>query len=399
MPKITTSILRGLPPLDRGVPKRRIFDEIVTGFIVEQRVTTITFYFRYTDERRRTHEVKLGRWGDITMEQARKRAEQLKAEISLGGDPVADRQRRRAVPLMQDFIRDRYLPHVDAHLASAANVHAYVRRINRVMGGKALDEITQGDVAELGRSVARERLAPSTVNRHMATVRSLLNLAIKWQLFAGPNPAASPGMLPERLREAYLDAPQTQALIRALSTDQCQVSAAALALLAVTGARKNEVLRATWDLVDLDRGVLTVPKERSKSRKARYIALSSYAIAILRRQAAQREADAPFVFPSPRQPGRPLEDVRGAWARASRAAGLPAGLRIHDLRHSFASVLANAGIPLNEIGTMLGHSQLSTTQRYAHHAPQRLLATAEIATRAWDLLALPDQSQAGDRGP
>ena len=94
--------------------------------------------------------------------------------------------------------------------------------------------------------------------------------------------------------------------------------------------------------------------------------------------------------PSDRRPGRALENLRGAWERAKLAAGLPAELRIHDLRHSFASALANAGTPLYEIGTVLGHTQLSTTTRYAHHAPQRLVQTAATAERAWNLLPVPE---------
>lgn len=383
---ITRALLRDLPPLPPGAAKLRLFDDRLPGFIAERRQSGVTFYMRYADPRRRAHEIKLGRLGEVTVEQARKRAEQIRAEVSLGGDPACDLQKRRAVPTLAAFAAERYLPYVEENLASACNIRAYLRRILRVMGRKALDEINQGDVAELRRVLIDERLSPSSVNRHLATARSMFNLAVKWQLVAGANPAASPGMLRERQRDAYLDAAQTQALVRALDADRCQVSAAALALLAVTGARKNEVLRATWDLVDLERGVLTVPKERSKSRKARYIALSPYAVAILRRQAAQRTEQNCHVFPSQRRQGKPLEDVRGAWARATKAAGLPAGLRIHDLRHSFASALANSGIPLNEIGTLLGHTQLSTTLRYAHHAPQRLVATAEVATRAWNLL-------------
>ena len=80
-----------------------------------------------------------------------------------------------------------------------------------------------------------------------------------------------------------------------------------------------------------------------------------------------------------------MEGLRKPWDRAKRAAGLPADLRIHDLRHSLASALANAGTPLYEIGAVLGHSQLSTTTRYAHHSPQRMIATATAAARAWDL--------------
>lgn len=175
--------------------------------------------------------------------------------------------------------------------------------------------------------------------------------------------------------------------MRALDADRCQDSAAALALLAVTGARKNEVLRATWDLVDLGRGVLTVPL--SKSGRPRHIPLSPYAVAILQRQLARRVEGNPFIFPSHIHPERGVEDVRRAWVRAKRLAGLPAELRIHDLRHSFASALANSGIPLNEIGTVLGHSQLSTTARYAHHAPPRLVETAATAQRAWNLPFAP----------
>jgi integrase len=113
------------------------------------------------------------------------------------------------------------------------------------------------------------------------------------------------------------------------------------------------------------------------------------AVGILRRQAGRQNRDNPHVFPSARRPGRALENLRGAWARARRAAGLPEDLRIHDLRHSFASALANAGTPLYEIGTVLGHRQLSTTTRYAHHAPKRLVETASTAARAWNLLPTP----------
>jgi integrase len=150
-----------------------------------------------------------------------------------------------------------------------------------------------------------------------------------------------------------------------------------LALLVTTGARKQEVLRARWEHVDLDRSMLTVP--RAKSGHPRHIPLSPFAAAIVRRQLALREGDGAWVFPSPTLPDRPLANVKRVWAAAKRAAGLPAGTVIHDLRHSFASALANAGVPLFEIGRVLGHAQLSTTTRYAHHAPERLVATAALA--------------------
>ena len=129
--------------------------------------------------------------------------------------------------------------------------------------------------------------------------------------------------------------------------------------------------------------MLTVP--RAKSGNPRHIPLSVFAAAIVRRQLARRTGDCAWVFPSPEKSDRPVANIRRVWATARKAAGLPADTTVHDLRHSFASALANAGIPLFEIGRVLGHTQLSTTTRYAHHAPERLVATASAAAMAWDL--------------
>ncbi len=387
---ITRSLVQKLPPLPEGAVKHRIFDDRLVGFIAEQRQTTVTFYFRYKDARRRQHEVRLGRLGDVTVDQARRRAEQLKAEVSLGGDPAAETAKRKAVPTVEQFAKDRYLPHVQETQRAAHNVEAYLRkRILPALGKKALDEVSAADVADLRRKMVAEGLAAGTCNRHLATLRAMFNQALKWGLYEGRNPASSPGMLRERHRDKYLSPAETQALVRALDADRDETAAAVLALLIVTGARRGEVLNATWEHVDFERGLLTVPL--SKSGRTRHIPLSPVAVAILQRQHAKRaiEPDNQHVFPSARRPGKPVEGVRGAWARAKKAAGLPEDLRIHDLRHSFASALANAGTPLNEIGTVLGHSQLSTTQRYAHHAPQRLIDTATVASRAWNLLAAP----------
>lgn len=178
---ITTALLRSLPPLPDGTVKQRIFDGVLHGFIAERRRSVTTFYFRYADARGRAREVKLGRLGDVTVEQARRRAEHLKASTSLGADPVAERAKLRAVPSLADFARDRYLPHVRERLRSAGNIDAYLRlRILPALGGKRLDEITPGDVAALRLRLAGEGLSNASVNRHLATLRSMLNLALRW---------------------------------------------------------------------------------------------------------------------------------------------------------------------------------------------------------------------------
>ncbi|SOD95510.1 tyrosine-type recombinase/integrase [Caenispirillum bisanense] len=195
-------------------------------------------------------------------------------------------------------------------------------------------------------------------------------------------------MLAERHRDVYLSAQETQALVHALDREPDRDAAAALMLLLLTGARKSEVLNARWEHVDLHRSLLTVP--RSKSGRTRHIPLSPLAVQVIVHQHQRHRpgGDGGWVFPG-KGVGKAREDLRGPWKRAKVAAGLLPDTRIHDLRHSFASALANEGVPLNEIGVILGHSQLATTARYAHHAPQRLVETATVAARAWKLVEGP----------
>lgn len=379
--------MKAPPALPAGVSKVRYFDTTVRGFFVELRTSCATFYFRYTDERGRKPETKLGRYGDVTVDQARRRAEQLKAEVSLGGDPAGEREKRLAVPLFSDFVEDRYLPHVREKLRSFKNVEVYCRkRLVPMLGRKALDEVSVTDVADVRRRLVAEGLSNASVNRHLATLRAAFNLARKWGLWRGDNPASSPGMLPEQHRDLYLDGAQTRALIHALGLEPNREAAAAIALLVLTGARRSEVSLAKWEDVDLGRGLLRVP--RSKNGRTRYIPLSAPAAQLLRVQCARRVLGNPYVFPGVKE-GQPVENLKGPWTRAKAKAGLRPDFRLHDVRHSFASALANAGTPLNEIGVVLGHRELSTTQRYAHHAPQRLIETASVAARVWNLLPAP----------
>lgn len=390
--KISRALIKELPPLPAGTVKKRIFDTQLKGFILEQRPTGFTFYLRYQDERRRTRELKLGNHGVVTIDQARRRAEELKAGISLGADPLAERDKRRAVPTLAEFVRDMYLPHIKEKLRSYATVESQLRlRIVPILGKKAMDEVTQADVADLRRRLIDEGLSNGSVNRYLASVRGVFNAALKWQIVDCRNPAASPNMLREQHRDKFLSVAETQALVKALDAEKDRNAAAALVLLILTGARKMEVLKARWVDVDLTGARLTVPL--SKSGRTRWIPLSSAAVAVLRGQAARAKEEARFVFPG-REPDTPLADLRGPWLRAKKAAGLPDDLRVHDLRHSYASLLANLGTPLNEIGTILGHSQLSTTQRYTHHAQQRLVDTATKAARAWDMLPAPEATVA-----
>jgi integrase len=371
---ITRTLAKSPPAVPAGKRQVRVFDDRIRGFIMEVRDSgSITFWLRYADARGRAKEVRIGRLGDITVDQARQKAEQIRAAVTLGGNPGADRDKVRAVPSFGDFVEQKYLPKVRDTLRAAADYEAMCRlRLVPALGRKGLDEVTPSDVSELRRKLLAEGLSNGRVNRHLAVLRRIFGLALRWGAYEGRNPAAQPDMLPERHREEFLSDAQHIRLLAALEAEADAVAAAAIRLLALTGARKNEVLRARWDYVDLARRTLTVPLAKNGER--RHVPLSDAALAVLR--ALPRALDNQHVFPSARRRGQPLESVRGAWARAKRVAALPASLRLHDLRHSFASALANRGHSLYEIGQILGHKQVATTTRYAHLSQDRLVAAA-----------------------
>jgi integrase len=381
---ITRTSVRNLSPPRPGSRKYRVHDDKISGYFVEVSASgRKTHWLRYTDSRGRRREAKIGKQGDITADQARKRALELKAIVALGGDPAGDRDRLRAVPTFGAFVADRFIPHLHDTIRSHAEYETILRlRVVPYFGRLHLDEISRGHVAAFRRKLIDEGLSNARVNRHLAVLCRALNLALRWELYAGPNPARSPGLLREEPRDLFLTEVQLRALMRALADDPDQVAAGAIALLALTGARKMEILGARFEHVDLDRKLLTVPL--AKSGRRRHVVLSDAALAVLRMQ--RRAPGQEFVFPSARRPGRSIVDVRTVWDRAKAAAGLPTGVRLHDMRHTFASLCINSGVPLYDVSKLLGHTKQSMTARYAHLRDDRLLeaanAVGSIATRA-----------------
>ena len=172
-------------------------------------------------------------------------------------------------------------------------------------------------------------------------------------------------------RDRFLTPEETQRLIAAIEQDENQTAAQAIMLLLLTGGRRNEITQAKWDYVNWERRTLLVPL--SKSGKPRAIALNGQALALLR--AIPRHDGNPYIFPSPVN-GKPSASLFFPWDRIRKRAGL-ADVRLHDLRHSYASFLVNQGISLYVVQGLLGHAHSRTTQRYAHLAHETLLDAAE----------------------
>jgi integrase len=175
-------------------------------------------------------------------------------------------------------------------------------------------------------------------------------------------------------RERYLTQDEVQRLFDELDSNPNKQVAQVIRLLLYTGARKCEVLDARWDEIDFNRRLLTVPAERSKSKKPRHIPLSDAAIELL--QSLPRRDDIPWVFFNPRTKKQPVS-IFHAWDTIRNRVGL-ADVRLHDLRHSYASFLVNAGRSLYEVQKLLGHHDPKVTMRYAHLAPGALIDAANV---------------------
>lgn len=355
--------------------KLDFFDKRCPGFLLEVRVSGgKTFYQRYRDSHGRERQFKIGPASILSVMEAREKGRRVAAEALLGENPQDRRQAQRQMPTLGEFVAESYLPFAKTAKRSWRTDETVLRlHIVPVLGRLPLDQITATAIASLVHRLRLKGYASGTTNRVIVLVKHIFNLAKKWGLPGLPdNPVATLRTEPDVQRERFLSAEEVQRLLRALDTDQNQVAAKAIRLLLLTGARRNEITHARWDYVDWDKNTLLVPL--SKSGRPRAITVSSAAADLLR--TILRIPGNPYIFPSP-VTGRPCPSLHFPWLRIRRKCGLE-GVRLHDLRHSFASFLVNNGVSLYVVQGLLGHTQPRMTQRYAHLARRTLVDAAEV---------------------
>lgn len=358
-----------------GRAKVDYFDADQRGFMLEvRRSGGMTFYQRYADERGRERQFKIGPADALSLDQARKKARIILAQALLGADPQARRRELREIPTLAELVRDRYLPHVKAYKRSWRTDETVFRvHILPLLGSKPIDEVTGDAITDLIQRMRDKGYASGTTNRVLILIRFIFNLARKWKIpGARENPTVGLNTAPDVQRDRFLTAEETKRLIASINIDENRSAAQTIMMLLLTGARRNEVSYAKWDYIDWERRTLLVPI--SKTGKPRVISLNGHAMALLR--SIPRVDGNPYIFPSPIT-GRPCPSLHFPWTRIKQRAILD-DLRLHDLRHSFASFLVNEGVSLYVVQGLLGHTQPRTTQRYAHLAQDTLNNAAEI---------------------
>jgi len=374
MPKVlitrTFAEAAACPP---GRAKVDYFDTDQRGFMLEVRQTGgKTFYQRYTDARGRERQFKLGPADVLSIDKARRKARLVLAQALVGTDPQQQRRELRATPTVKEFVRDRYLPHVKSYKRSWCTDETVLRlHILPMLGPRPVDQIKTEDISALLQTMRDKGYASGTTNRVLILLRYIYNLGRKWRIPGmTENPTLGLSTAPDVQRDRFLTVEETQRLITSIEDDENQTAARAIMLLLLTGGRRNEITQAKWEFVNWDRRTLLVPL--SKSGKPRAIALNAQALALLR---ALPRTDNPYIFPSPVN-GKPSASLFFPWDRIRKRAGLT-DVRLHDLRHSYASFLVNQGISLYVVQGLLGHAHSRTTQRYAHLAHETLLDAAE----------------------
>jgi integrase len=230
-------------------------------------------------------------------------------------------------------------------------------------------EITRRDI-EAFRDA--QRGTPIAANRKLALLSKMFNLAIGWGWITS-NPVDGVQRNHENRRERYLTAAEIERFNAAADAYIAQSaqkavarrSVAAIRLLALTGARRGEVLKARWEQFNFDVGTWTKPSGHTKQKRTHRVPLSPVAVELLLEVQAERQHSSGYVFPAKGGSSGHMTDVKKAWEKIRAIAALP-GVRLHDLRHTYASILASDGLSLPIIGALLGHTQASTTQRYTH---------------------------------
>jgi integrase len=369
--RLTDAIVRRLPLPVKG-KAITLDDGGVTGF--GARVTAAgarSYVLRYTTRAGRERTFTIGDAAVWRCTSARDKARDLRREIEDGADPLGEIEEGRAAPTVADLIdrfRDEHLPRKRPSTADAYD------RILRLHIGPHFGPHTKvadvrfEDVDALHRKITKTG-ATYVANRVIAVLSKMFALAIRWR-WCEANPVRGVEKNNEHHRRRYLSGDELARLLAALADYSDRQVADAIRILLLTGARRGEVLSLRWADLDLDLGVWSKPAASTKQGKAHRVPLSAAAMEVLRRQPRRSE----FVFSSHGATGH-LVEVKKAWRWITRAADI-ADLRLHDLRHSFASALVSSGASLPLIGALLGHSQPATTARYAHlhDDPMRLAA-------------------------
>lgn len=366
---------RKIEALKAGGKDYFVWDSELSGFGIRvfpsgRKQFVLQYRFGRTSRR-----MALGRFGAITPDKARGLALEALVKIRQDIDPVIEKRERRTALTVRELARRFDEEHIQVHL-KASTAKEYRRNLELfilpAIGHLRIIDVTRADISKYHHDW---RHRPYQANRNLEIISKMFNLAELWGLRPdGTNPRRHIKKYPEKKRERYFSAGELRAIGRVLNEMEEErielpSAIAAVRLLLFTGCRLNEIMTLRWEFVDLAASTIRLPDSKTGAKD---VHLGKAALAVLR--GIDQVNDNPWVIVG-RNPGAHLTDLQPFWQRLRGRAGLK-NARIHDLRHTFASVAVSNGQSLPMIGKLLGHSQVQTTARYAHLANQPVLQAA-----------------------
>ena len=377
MPKLTKRTIDAIEP---QATEFFLWDEGIPGFglrVMPSGRKSFVVQFRAG---RRARRMSLGPSTVLTCDQARTRAITIIAAVKNGEDPAADRAAKRNAATVNDLAERFDKEHIAVRL-KASTAKEYRRNLKRfilpALGRLAVPEITRADVAKFHHDL---RHIPYQANRCIEVVSKMFVLAEMWGLRPdGSNPRKHIRKYPEEKRERFLSAAELRRIgevLREMESERIELSSAILAarLLILTGCRLGEIMTLKWDYVDFDERALRLPDSKTGKK---VVHVGAPAVEYL--HSAHRIDGNPWVITGT-LPGKPLSDLQPFWQRVRARAGVK-DVRIHDLRHTFASTAVASGQGLPMIGKLLGHTQVQTTARYAHLAADPVRSAADAVAQ------------------
>ena len=363
--------------------KRRVdfHDTKITGFMFTVlRSGPRTYFLRFRGKRGKTIQRKIGNAQHLSLHNARVLTLKYLSQIAMGDNPFELKESIKKVPVFNDFINESYIPYIKTYKKSwLTDVSLLKCHILPFLGNMYLDDISTKNIFQLI-SKSIKNYSPATVNRILILIRFIFNLSIKWRengIVLNPTHGI-PLFMSNNRKERYLTADEAKNLILQLETSENNLIKYIVPMLILTGARKSEVIHAKWEEFNMEFRLWRIPM--SKSGKARHVPISDGLVQLLNTIPRSTGEGSEYLFTNPNT-GLPFKSIYGAWDVARKKVGLE-DLRMHDLRHSFASFLVNNGRSLYEVQKILGHSQIKTTERYAHLSHASLLAAANEITNA-----------------
>ena len=350
-------------------------DDSTRGLTLLVNPTGVKTFYVVRKFRGRVERTLLGRFPELTLVEARKKAAYFQVQFDAGVNPSEARRQSREELTLDAFFDIYYRDHCEIKNRRPEDTKANYRRyLSPRLGRKQLSTIDRTDIKTMMRFHG-DRDRKRTANNAHTLIRAMFNKAIAWEYFDGRNPAEHIERYPEKVRTRRLMPDEVPRFLDALEQEDSETNRDAIALLLYTGARLENVLSMHWSEVDLDNAIWTIP--RTKNGDSQRVVLTTQALDILKRR--KKNAWSVFVLPGNGKKGH-IDNLTKAWQRLLNRAGID-DLRRHDLRRTLASTMADLGANQAQIQMMLGHRSPQSARAYIHPDLESLRETVGIATK------------------